>query len=104
MSFDRHALPAESYADILAKALFDCGSTHDSTDVDISSLHPNTRDLTEPDLIHCLIVQGIKSDGFTHDIAFNHYRNAAKSSTLAAQRVSSDKPIFGDGVVRKTRP
>lgn len=33
------------------------------------------RDSTEPDLIHRLIVRGIKADNFTHDIAFNQYSN-----------------------------
>lgn len=75
-SFARRTLLAESYADAVAQAFSELGIEHNGIeDVDILSLSHTKRDAIEPDLTRRLIVRGIKTDSFTHDIAFNQYSN-----------------------------
>ncbi|KAE8387086.1 hypothetical protein BDV23DRAFT_186659 [Aspergillus alliaceus] len=44
-------------------------------EVDILAITYQKRSNDEPHLMHRSIVRGIKNEGFTHDVAFNHYTN-----------------------------
>jgi hypothetical protein len=76
VSIDARSSPGVGYADAIASALVDHGMEHDGLEnVEIQSLNHQKRDNDEPDLMHRVIVRGIKNEGFSHDIAFNHYSN-----------------------------
>lgn len=104
-SIDARSLSNTSYADSIKRLLHDERFNYEIVeDVDILAITYQKRSNDEPHLMHRSIVRGIKNEGFTHDIAFNHYSNGgtvlhlgAPNQTLAADPSNLSKRAgFGD--------